>query len=88
MKLTKEQQMEEFKKEAKEALEEEYTKQMEEFKKEMTKLLRKMTTITCGLPYKGDTCEESQKICLINAINTVRQSVNGITISDFVEGKN
>jgi|SanBayMetagenome_1026888.scaffolds.fasta_scaffold22374_1 hypothetical protein len=63
----------------------EYQEKYEKYKLEMEKLLGKMAILTTELPYKGDTCETSQKICLITAINQVQMNVNGLEVSDFFE---
>jgi hypothetical protein len=72
MKLTKRQQ-------------EKYTRQMEKYKKQMVTLVDKMLTMTSTLPYKGDICEDSQKVCLIVAINEVDHCLNGLKLSDFTK---
>lgn len=35
------------------------------------------------LPDKGDTCEESQKVCLRIALNDLTMAVNGVEPEDF-----
>ena len=35
------------------------------------------------MPDKGNTCEESQKICLINALKSFDNTINGVEDSDF-----
>ncbi len=63
----------------------EYQSQCEKYKKEMEELLERMEDLTNRLPYKGDKCEDSQKICLISAIHEVYASLSGLDVIDFVE---
>lgn len=55
----------------------------EAYKQEMESLLDLMEDLTDDLPYQGDTCEFSQKICLLNAISEFRQNINGLQVEFF-----
>ena len=37
------------------------------------------------MPYKGDTCSESQKLCLQQALNELEHNVNGVEEEDLNE---
>lgn len=37
------------------------------------------------MPYKGDTCSESQTVCFQNALDVLSCIVNGTTEKDFIE---
>lgn len=56
----------------------------EDFKEKAEDLLTELETmITDELPFKGNSEEESQKVCLMNAIHKLRAIVNGVEDSDF-----
>lgn len=38
-----------------------------------------------ALPYKGDVCEDSQKVCLLNAIGELQNNINGLEESDLID---
>lgn len=56
---------------------------MEEYKNRMEKLLDEMKSLTDQLPHKGYKCEDSQRICLLQAIKKVSVCLNGLEPSDF-----
>lgn len=61
----------------------------EDFKEKAEDLLTELETmITDELPFKGNSEEESQKVCLMNAIHKLRSIVNGVEDSDFDGGEN
>jgi hypothetical protein len=57
----------------------------EKFKNELYRLLRQIETAVELMPYKGDKCEDSQRICLIQAINELEHTINGISDKDLVD---
>jgi|SanBayMetagenome_1026888.scaffolds.fasta_scaffold00620_8 hypothetical protein len=57
--------------------------EIEEYKNQMEKLLDEMKSLTDQLPYKGDKCKDSQKMCLLQAIFEVSVCLNGLEPSDF-----
>lgn len=56
---------------------------MEEYKNQMENLLDEMKSLTDQLPHKGDKCEDSQKMCLLQAIFEVSVCLNGLEPSDL-----
>ena len=54
---------------------------LQEQANEMLDTLRDMIEET--LPFKGDTCQESQKVCLLEAINKVEKCLNGLEEEDL-----
>jgi len=63
----------------------EYQAKYEKYKKEVEELLDRVFYLTEDMPYQGDTCETSQRVCLLNAIGKVQSNVNGLEVSDFFE---
>lgn len=55
------------------------------WKHEVEELLQKIEDKIEELPYQGDVCEDSQKICLTQALQELWHNVNGVTDADFVE---
>ena len=55
------------------------------FKEKMFELMRPLDEVVLAMPDKGDKCCDSQKICLIGAINNLEAIVNGVTDEDFKE---
>ena len=58
------------------------------FKKRSIELLDQLEALINEMPYKGDTCEESQKMCLTNSLMDLSHCFNGVEISDFEEDGN
>ena len=54
-------------------------------KDQLYKLLRQIEVAVDLMPYKGDKCEDSQKVCLQQAINELEANINGITDEDLTE---
>jgi len=54
------------------------------YKNVLYELINKLHDIVSfGMPDKGLKCEDSQKICLLNAINNIEYYVNGINKEDM-----
>lgn len=47
--------------------------------------LNELRGLVESLPYKGDRCEDSQKICLRVSLNDVEACINGLRVEDFFE---
>lgn len=58
-------------------------KKSEEFKKKAQSLIDQFQALINGMPWQGDTCEESQKLCLQKDLNELQWSVNGTNYLDF-----
>ena len=56
-----------------------FQEQLQEHLDSMQKL------VNASMPDKGLKEEDSQKVCLINALNNVEHYVNGVTNKDFEE---
>lgn len=53
------------------------------FKDQLYKLLRQIEVAVELMPYKGDKCENSQKVCLQQAINELEHNINGVSDKDL-----
>jgi len=53
------------------------------FKMEMDYLCSQIEDLINEMPYKGNKEEDSQKVCLQNALNKLQQAVNGCEEEDF-----
>lgn len=53
------------------------------FKKKAEKLTDKLRELFDKMPDKGNASWESQKICLINALNQLEMAINGTEQSDL-----
>lgn len=53
------------------------------FNQKATHYINMLSHMIDEMPDKGDTCEESQKICLTNALKQFQNTVNGVEDSDF-----
>ena len=60
-------------------------KELVQFKTDMTILISKAEDVIQRLPDKGDKESDSQKICLINALNELEYTVNGVEVEDFIQ---
>ena len=61
------------------------TEQCEYVKGELEYMLHEMMNfVNRTMAYKGDTCSESQKICLYNALTNVEANINGIEPADII----
>ena len=59
---------------------------VETLKNEITSLCEDISDlITVNMKDKGLTCEQSQRICLVNALKKFEQTVAGIDVSDMQE---
>ena len=56
-----------------------------EFKEELKNQISCLEDLIHSMPYKGDSEEESQKVCLQNRLNDFYYTVNGIEDSDLEE---
>ena len=54
-------------------------------KEEMILLVEQLEALIDEMPYKGDVCEDSQKMCLKNSLFEFSMNINGITDDDFKE---
>lgn len=59
----------------------------EKFKIRVEKLIDKIEDLIEKIPYHGDSCSESQKVCLKQALNEFSYTVNGVEESDFKKSK-
>lgn len=60
--------------------------EVEEFRQKIEQLIYDIEDLILSeMPDKGDTCEFSQKICLINALSEFEHVLNGVEDSDFEE---
>jgi hypothetical protein len=57
----------------------------ENFKEELRSKLEEIDDLVKTMPYKGDSSNESQKVCLMIAINTLDATISGIEDSDLEE---
>ena len=57
---------------------------IETLKNEITSLCKDISNlITVNMKDEGLTCEQSQRICLLNALKNFEQTVAGIDVSDI-----
>lgn len=59
-------------------------KELSRFQIDMNNLISKAKYVIQRLPDKGDKESDSQKICLINALNELEYTVNGVEMEDFI----
>lgn len=57
-----------------------------EFKQTAEAILGELEAHINKMPNKGDSQDESQKMCLKQAVNEVQWAINGVTDEDLVEG--
>lgn len=63
-----------------------YQVNINEYKELVESLLEQILELTeTYLPYKGDTCEFSQKVCIVNAIAEVNYCINSLEDKDFID---
>ncbi len=55
----------------------------ENFKDRAVILLEQLEELVNEMPFRGNSEEESQKVCLANAIHKLHSVVNGVEDSDF-----
>jgi hypothetical protein len=60
---------------------------LETLKQELHSLLEPIEAKINTLPYKGDKCSDSQKICLIQALYELEHNINGLEKEDLIEEK-
>jgi hypothetical protein len=53
------------------------------FETEALHLIEKLEELIETMPNMGDTCEDSQKVCLVAALYKLEQTVNGVSTDDF-----
>lgn len=53
------------------------------FKAKAETTMGKVRRLVDKMPYKGDKCQDSQRMCLILAINNLEYQINGVKPSDF-----
>jgi len=54
-------------------------------KEELYSLLEPIEAKINTLPYKGDKCSDSQKMCLIQALNELEYNINGLEKEDLIK---
>ncbi len=54
------------------------------YKDKLNDLIWEIEQLIEKMPYKGDSENESQKVCLTNRLNEFYYSVNGIEDEDFI----
>jgi hypothetical protein len=54
-----------------------------QFEKKAQILIDKFQNLIDLMPYRGDVCSESQKLCLQQALNELDHNVNGVEDLDF-----
>lgn len=60
---------------------------VEELKSELESDVERMRDkVAAAMPDRGDVCADSQKVCVINALNALQRTVSGITAEDLVAG--
>lgn len=57
------------------------------FVEKLHELLNKLENKVDTMPYQGDSCNKSQKICLQISINDLRAHINGIEDEDLEPSK-
>ena len=62
---------------------ESYDEMVYNFLDEAEELTDKLKNLINRLPYNGDTCETSQKVCLVNQLNELIKNFSGIRREDF-----
>jgi len=55
------------------------------FKERLESLVSEIENVIDEMPFKGNSCQESQKICLIQALNKFSFAINGIEKDDLEE---
>ena len=58
---------------------------VEDLQEELREYLDAMRSKVILMPYKGDTSNDSQKVCLMIAMNTLEHSIDGLKTSDLVD---
>lgn len=58
--------------------------ELKEFQELLQEKLEEIEELVNQLPYKGDTCHASQKVCLLNSIKGLSSNINGLTLEDFI----
>lgn len=59
----------------------------EKFKIKANALIYKLELLIDKMPYQGDSCTESQKVCLKQALREVEFNVTGVEDDDFKPSK-
>ena len=57
------------------------------FVEELHELLNKVENKVDTMPYQGNSCNNSQKVCLQISINDLRATINGIEDEDLKPSK-
>jgi hypothetical protein len=63
-----------------------YSKKRADFEIRATALTERLHWLIDEMPYKGDICADSQKLCLLNALKKLEACVAGTVPADFIEG--
>jgi len=58
-----------------------------EFVEKAANLTSQLEDLVDTLPYRGDVCSESQKVCLNQAVFEVYNNISGLNDEDFTELK-
>ena len=56
----------------------------DQFKIKAQKHIEQLFSMIDEMPYKGDLCSESQRVCLIIRLRSFEALVNGVTYTDFI----
>jgi len=64
-----------------------YSKKYQSFKKKADAITDKMRLLIDKMPDKGDKSEDSQKICLLIALQHLENSITGTAPMDFIESE-
>jgi hypothetical protein len=66
---------------------EKYGRQLADFQRRCRIRTEQLEDIINKLPNKGSKSEDSQKLCLINALHQLEYNINGLEITDFIPDK-
>ncbi len=56
---------------------------LELFKIDLTKHLQELQKLVVTMPYRGNSCVDSQKICLNDKLASLEMTINGIREEDL-----
>ena len=63
-----------------------HNSQYDAFKADATRHIEALSKlIEDNLPYQGDTCETSQRICILNSLKQLEATVEGLIDDDFID---
>ena len=58
-----------------------------QFKDTANQILDQFDRLVATMPFQGNTSDQSQKMCLMNGVGSLRHMVNGVVAADFREKK-